>query len=87
LVFTLLVIAAWGSLFIPLPRWLVVSTGVAFLGLGGIFLLFGLMGSYWDSHMTPGHSPSTPMLLTGVLLLLSQAVRLVRFMASASPRE
>ncbi len=83
LVFTLLVIAAWGSLFFRLPNWLVLVTSLVYLGFGVIFLLFGLVGHYWDSQMTPGTYPSTPMLVTGVLLLLSQVVRVQRLIAAA----
>ena len=76
--YALLVIAAWGTLFVPLPGWAKVVLSAAFLCLGAIFLLFGLAGSYWDSHMTPGTSSSMSTLLTGVLLLLSRAALVIK---------
>jgi hypothetical protein len=79
----LLVLAAWGSLFLRLPRWLSVLASCVFLGLGAILLLFGLAGSYWDSHMTPGSSASTSTLVTGGLLLLSRAALLVKIVLHA----
>jgi len=51
-------------------------------------LLFGMAGSYWDSHMSPSSpSQATSTLWTGGLLLLSRAVLLVKVMllASVSP--
>jgi len=78
MVYVLLVIAAWWSLFVPLLGWAKVVLSAAFLGLGAIFLFFGLAGSYWDSHMTPGTSSSTSTLLTGVLLLLSRAALVLK---------
>jgi hypothetical protein len=71
MVYALLVVAAWGSLFVPLPGWAKGLLSAAFLGLGALFLLFGLAGSYWDSHMT------------GVLLLLSRAALLVKVVLHA----
>jgi hypothetical protein len=83
MVYALLVVAAWGSLFVPLPGWAKGLLSVACLGLGALFLLFGLAGSYWDSHMTPGSSSSTSTLVTGVLLLLSRAALLVKIVLHA----
>ena len=77
MIYFLLVLAAWGSLFLPLPRWASVVCSFLFLGLGTILLLFGLAGSYW-SHMTPGSSPATSTLVTGALLLLSRALLIVK---------
>ena len=83
MVYALLVVVAWGSLFVPLPSWVKVLLSIGFLGLGALFLLFGLAGSYWDSHMTPGTSSSTSTLVTGVLLLLSRAALLVKVILHA----
>jgi len=83
MVYALLVVAAWGSLLVPLPSWAKVLLSVGFLGFGAIFLLFGLAGFYWDSHMTPGTSSSTSTLVTGVLLLLSRAALLVKIILHA----
>jgi hypothetical protein len=83
MVYALLVVAAWGSLFVPLPGWAKVLLSAAFLGLGALFLLFGLAGSYWDSHMTPGTSSSTSTLVTGVLLLLSRAALVAKVVLHA----
>jgi hypothetical protein len=78
-IFALLVIAAWGSLFIPLSCWAKGLLSFGFLCLGIIFLLFGLGGWYWDSYMSPGSSsPATALLVTGVLLLLSRATSMLR---------
>ena len=78
MIYFLLVLAAWGSLFLPLPCWASVVCSFLFLGLGTILLLFGLAGSYWHSHMTPGSSPATSTLVTGALLLLSRALLIVK---------
>ena len=83
MVYFLLVLAAWGSLFFRLPTWLSILSSLAFLGLGAIFLLFGLAFSYWDSHMTPGSSGATSTLVTGVLLLLSRAALVVKLILHA----
>ncbi|KRD31504.1 hypothetical protein ASE35_16035 [Lysobacter sp. Root916] len=83
MVYVLLVIAAWGSLFFRLPVWLSILSSCAFLGLGAVFLLFGLAGSYWDSHMTSGDSAATSTLVTGVLLLLSRAALVVKLILHA----
>ena len=83
MIYTLLVIAACGSLFIPLPTWAKVLLSVGFLGFGSILLLFGLGGSYWDSHMTSGASQATSTLVTGVLLLLSRVALLVKVILHA----
>jgi hypothetical protein len=88
MIYFLLVVSAWGTLFLPMPRWLSLIASLAFLSIGTILLLFGMAGSYWDSNMSP-NSPSqaTSTLVTGVLLLLSRAVLLVKvlLMASVSP--
>lgn len=78
MVYTLLVVAAWGSLLIPLPSWAKMVLSLGFLGFGSLLLLFGVAGSYWDSHMTPGTSHSTSTLLTGALLLLSRVALLIK---------
>lgn len=78
MIYVLLVIAAWGSIFLPLPRWLSLLASCLFVGIGSILLLFGLAGSYWASHMTPGTSEATSTLVTAVLLLLSRMVFLVK---------
>lgn len=83
MVYTLLVVAAWGSLFVPLPRWTKVLLSIGFLGFGSLLLLFGLAGSYWDSHMTPGTSQATSTLVTGMLLLLSRVALLVKLILHA----
>ena len=83
MIYTLLVIAAFGSLFLPMPSWAKALLGFAFIGLGIIFLLFGLAGSYWDSHMTPGTSSSTSTLVTGVLLLLSRATVIAKIVLNS----
>ncbi|KRA17032.1 hypothetical protein [Lysobacter sp. Root604] len=83
MVYVLLVIAAWGSLFFRLPVWLSILSSCVFLGLGAVFLLFGLAGSYWDSHMTSGDSAATSTLVTGALLLLSRAALVVKLILHA----
>jgi hypothetical protein len=83
MVYFLLIVAAWGSLFLNLPRWASVFASCVFLGLGTIFLLFGLAGSYWDSYMTSGSSTATSTLVTGALLLLSRAALLVKVVLHA----
>lgn len=88
MIYFLLVVAAWGTLFLPMPRWLSVIATLAFLSIGAVLLLFGMAGSYWDSHMSPSSpSQATSTLWTGGLLLLSRAVLLVKVMllASVSP--
>ena len=83
MIYVLLVVAAWGSLFVPLPSWVKILLSIGFLGFGILFLLFGLAGSYWDSHMTPGSSSSTSTLVTGILLLLSRAVLVAKVILHA----
>lgn len=84
MVYFLLVVAAWGSLFFRLPTWLSILSSFVFLFLGAILLLFGLAGSYWDSHMTPGgDNPAASTLITGVLLLLSRAALVIKLILHA----
>lgn len=83
MIYFLLILAAWGSLFLNLPRWVSVLGSCVFLGLGAIFLLFGLAGSYWDSHMTSADSAATSTLVTGALLVLSRAALLVKVVLHA----
>lgn len=83
MVYFLLVVAAWGSLFFRLPTWLSILSSFVFLFLGAVFLLFGLAGSYWDSHMTPGSNPAASTLITGVLLLLSRIALVVKLILHA----
>lgn len=83
MVYALLVLAAWVSLFVPLPTWAKVLLSVGFLGFGGLLLLFGLAGGYWDSHMTSGASQATSTLVTGALLVLSRAALLVKIVLHA----
>jgi protein-S-isoprenylcysteine O-methyltransferase Ste14 len=78
MLYALLVIAAWGTLFIPLPAWIRLLLSIGFIGLGIVLLLFGLAGSYWASHMTPGTSSATSTLVTAVLLLLSRMTVLIK---------
>lgn len=81
MIYFLLVVLAWGTLFLPMPRWLSIVASLAFLSLGAVLLLFGMAGSYWDSHMSPNSkSQATSTLVTGVLLLLSRAVLLIKVM-------
>lgn len=76
----LLVAVAFATLFIPMPRWLSALLSFLFVGLGLLMVLFGWMGSYWDDHMRPNaDSAATPILRTGLLLLLSQAMAAVRW--------
>ena len=75
----LLILAAIGTLFIPMPRWLSFLLSFAFIGIGIIFVLFGWGGTYWDSHMRPStESAAKPMLITGVILLVSRAVAIIK---------
>lgn len=83
MVYALLVLAAWGSLFLGLPKWAKLLLSLLFVGLGAVLLLFGLAGSYWDSHMTPGTTSSGSTLVTGVLLLLSRASQVFRLILHA----
>ncbi len=76
--YVVLVLVAWGSLLLPLPSWLKGVMSVAVIGIGAVLLLFGLGGSYWDSHMRPGSSSAGSTILTGVLLLLSRAAHVMR---------
>ena len=81
MIYFLLVVLAWGTLFLPMPRWLSIIASLAFLSVGVVLLLFGMAGSYWDSHMSPNNpSQATSTLVTGVLLLLSRAVLLIKVM-------
>lgn len=72
--YTLLVISAWGSLFLPLPKWAKFLLSFLFVFLGSVLFLLGLFGTYWDSHMPLGESKATSTLITGILLLLSRAL-------------
>ena len=83
MVYFLLVVAAWGSLFLRPPTWLSVLLSCLFVGLGAILLLFGWAGSYWDSHMAPGSDASTSTLVTGVLLLMSRALLIFKVVLHA----
>lgn len=80
MLYALLVIAAWGTLFIPLPAWVRLLLSIGFIGLGVVLLLFGLVDSYWSSHMTPNTSSATSTLVTAVLLLLSRIATLIKTM-------
>lgn len=83
MIYALLVVAAWGSLFLPLPSWAKVLLGIGFVGFGSLLLLFGLAGSYWDSHMTSGASQATSTWVTGALLVLSRAALVVKVVLHA----
>jgi hypothetical protein len=72
LFFILLVVVAWGTLFIPMPKWLSIVFNCAFVGIGLVFVIFGWAGVTWDSHMQPGAVQAKWGLVTGVLLLLSR---------------
>ncbi len=74
----MLVLVAWGSLLLPMPGWFKGVMTVAVIAIGAVLLLFGLGGSYWDSHMRPGSSSAGSTILTGVLLLLSRAAHVMR---------
>lgn len=79
----LLVAAALGSLFVPLPRWASVICSVLVLGVGVLMTLFGLAAAYWDDHMTPGDSGGTSVWVSGVLMLLSRAGLVIRIVLEA----
>lgn len=79
MIYFLLLLVAWGSLFLPLPRWFSLLLSLAIVGAGCILLLFGLMGAYWSSHMMPSNAgAATSTWMTGGLLLLSRLVLLFR---------
>jgi len=79
----LLVVAAWGSLFAPLPRWASVVCSLLVLGVGVLMMLFGLAAAYWNDHMTAGDSSGTSVWVTGALLLLSRAGLVIRIVLEA----
>ena len=86
----LIVVAAYATLFVSMPRWLSILLSVGFLGIGLLFVLFGAIGSLWDRQMTPGSDHGgTQVLVAGVLLLLSRARLVFRVvmeaLTSASP--
>lgn len=66
------IIAAYGTLFIAMPRWLSLIIGVLFFCLGSVMVYTAVMGNLF-TNMFP-HSDATfqPMLITGVLVLLSR---------------
>ena len=74
----LLVIAAWGSLFLRLPRWATVIVDLVIVCVGLTFVLMGWLGAQWDGTTDPGESAAAATLWTGVLLLLSRAVTLLK---------
>lgn len=81
MIYFLLVVLAWGTLFLSMPRWLSIVASLGFASIGAVLLLFGMAGSYWDSHMSPNSkSQATSTLVTGILLLLSRAVLLIKAM-------
>ncbi len=79
----LLVAAAWGSLFVTMPRWVSVLCSSAVLGVGALMALFGLAAAYWDDHMTSGDSGGTSVWVAGVLMLLSRAGLVIRIVLEA----
>ena len=81
----LLIAFAWGSLLLPLPKWLSFILGFAVLFVGTIFVLFGIAGVYWDSHMRPGINTAAWGLVSGVLIVLSRAAWLVKGLLGDSP--
>ncbi|MGE0806699.1 MAG: hypothetical protein AB7L76_14200 [Burkholderiaceae bacterium] len=78
MLYVLLVVIAWATLLIPMPRWLSVLATAAVIGVGLLLLIVGLASAYWDSHMRPNDSGATAVWVTGLLLLLSRAVTLVK---------
>lgn len=79
----LLVATAWGSLFVPLPRWASVICSVFVLGIGVLMTLFGLAAAYWNDHMAPSDSGGTAVWVSGVLMLLSRAGLVIRIVLEA----
>ena len=65
-------IAAYGTLFIAMPRWLSILISVLFFCLGSVMVYAAVMGILF-TNMFP-HSDATfqPMLVTGILVLLSR---------------
>jgi hypothetical protein len=68
------IIAAYGTLFIAMPRWLSIIISVLFFCLGSAIVYTAVMGIFF-TNMFP-HSGATfqPMFITGVLVLLSRLV-------------
>ncbi|MGB4860372.1 MAG: hypothetical protein WBP11_13740 [Dokdonella sp.] len=74
----LLIAVAWGSLLLPLPRWLFFILSFIVLFVGTMFVLFGALFVYWDSHMQPENNLAMYGLVTGILIVLSRATWLVK---------
>jgi hypothetical protein len=72
----LAVLVAWGTLFIPMPRWL--SWIVTFLicGIGILLVLGGGFSYWWDSNMQPSITSGKWEFIAGIAMLLSRGVQL-----------
>lgn len=81
LFFMLLVALAWGTLFIPMPKWLAGVLSVLFVAVGCVIVVMGWAGATWDSHMQPGATHAKWGLAAGVLVLLSRAKAVVWLIA------
>lgn len=73
-----LIAVAWGSLLIPLPRWLFFIFSFVVLIVGTLFALFGAFFTYWSGHMGPDDNQAVYVLVTGILVVLSRARWLIK---------
>lgn len=80
----LMIAAAWGSLLLPVPRWMFFVLSFIVLFLGTLFVLFGAFFTYWSGHMGPDDNQSVYVLLTGILIVLSRARWLIKGIAGDS---
>lgn len=76
--YVVLVLAAWGMVFIRLPVWLALLFGLGTFGFGAVLAVFGAGGAYWNSHMAPGNHGAYWTLGTGALLVLAGIAMLIR---------
>lgn len=83
--YAVLVLAAWGMVFIRLPVWLALLFGLGSFGFGAVLVVLGAAGAYWNSHMAPGNHGAYWTLGTGVLLALAGIALMVMPMLRPPP--
>lgn len=79
MILLLLVAAAWGSLFVPLPRWASVLGTVAVLCVGALLLIAGLLATDFGGAASSG----ADRWIAGALMLLSRIGIVIRIVLEA----
>jgi hypothetical protein len=79
----LLVAAAWGSLWLPAPKWLKFVLSFVFIGMGLLMVVFGGFANAWDKNLNPSNTSGGKVLTAGILILLSRAWLILRAFAES----